>query len=264
MVAGMTGSLDRRRVLTSLVVGVVSGGLSGLFGVGGGILMVPAMVMALGMDQRLAHGTSLAAVVPISLSGMASYAVAGEIEWVVAFFLALGAVGGAVIGTNLLHAVSQRILSLCFIVMLLGTAVRMLLGSGTPADPAGLSVLGAVALVVVGLASGVLAGLLGVGGGIIMVPAMVVGFDLSAVVAKGTSLAVIIPTAVIGSWRNLRRGNAELGTAIVVGLAGVVSAYLAGRLSIGLSEATANALFAALLLVVAAQMSWRFYRARAA
>lgn len=254
--------LDRARLIRAVAVGVVAGALSGLFGVGGGILMVPALVMAMGFDQRLAHGTSLAAVVPISISGMASYAIAGEVDWLVALCLAVGAVGGAVIGTSLLKALPHRVLAACFVALLIATAVRMLISSGTSGDPAPLSLVGAGALVVAGLASGVLAGLLGVGGGIIMVPVMVVGFDLSAALAKGTSLVVIIPTALMGTWRNLRNDNADLSVAVVVGLAGVVSAYLAGMLSVTLPDALANGLFAALLILVAVQMSWKLWSER--
>lgn len=254
--------LERDRLWRAIAVGIVAGALSGLFGVGGGILMVPALVMAMGFDQRLAHGTSLAAVVPISISGMVSYAVAGEVDWLIALCLAVGAVGGAVIGTNLLKALPHRVLAICFAALLLATAVRMLVGSGAAGEPAPLSLLGAGALVVAGLASGILAGLLGVGGGIIMVPVMVVGFDLTAALAKGTSLVVILPTAVMGTWRNIRNGNADLSVAVVVGLAGVVSAYLAGMLSVTLPDALANGLFAALLLLVAAQMVWKLWRER--
>ena len=71
-----------------------------------------------------------------------------------------------------------------------------------------------VALVVVGLVTGILAGLLGVGGGIIMVPAMMILlFDLEPVIAKGTSAAVIIAAAVMGTWRNRVNDNTDLRAA---------------------------------------------------
>ena len=75
----------RRRAAGRLVVvGLAAGFLSGLFGVGGGVLMVPGLVLVLGMGQRLAHGTSLAAIVPIAVAGVAGYALAGEVDWLAA------------------------------------------------------------------------------------------------------------------------------------------------------------------------------------
>ena len=67
-----------RTMLRIVLVGLAAGFLSGLFGVGGGVLMVPALVLVLGMGQRLAHGTSLAAIVPIALAGVLGYALGGR------------------------------------------------------------------------------------------------------------------------------------------------------------------------------------------
>jgi len=152
------------------------------------------------------------------------------------------------------------VLGYAFSLLLLATALRLVVDRSDAIGRAPLGALGIVLLVLAGFASGILAGLLGVGGGIVMVPIMVVGFDMSAVVAKGTSLAVIIPTAVMGTWRNMRNGNADLPVAVTAGLAGVVSAFLAGLLSIGLSEALSNTLFAILLTIVALRMLWQLWR----
>ena len=81
------------------VVGLLAGFLAGLFGVGGGILIVPGLVLGAHMTQRLAHGTSLAAVVPISVASLVTYAAHDNVDWSVAAWLAVGAVAGALIGT---------------------------------------------------------------------------------------------------------------------------------------------------------------------
>jgi uncharacterized membrane protein YfcA len=238
----------------TIIVGLVAGFLSGLFGVGGGILIVPALVIVLKFDQRLAHGTSLAAVLPIALSSMTSYAVADKIDWRVALFLAIGALAGAVLGTHFLHKLPHDVLALGFSILLVATAVRMLVDNSEATGRGAISVLGAIVLVGVGFATGILAGLLGVGGGIILVPAMVIGVGIPAAIAKGTSLAVIVPTSIMGTWRNRKKRNADLYTAAILGVAGIVSAYAAGALSVGMSESLSNLLFALLLLFVAARM----------
>jgi uncharacterized membrane protein YfcA len=83
---------------------------------------------------------------------------------------------------------------------------------------------------------------------------MIILFGVPPAVAKGTSLAVIIPTSIIGTWRNGRKGNADLRVATIVGIAGVASAFAASKISVGLGERLSNALFAALLSVVALRM----------
>jgi uncharacterized membrane protein YfcA len=245
------------------LLGLAAGFLSGLFGVGGGILIVPVLVLALSMDQRLAHGTSLAAVLPIAVSGLVGFALEDSVDWPVALFLTLGAMVGAVIGTRLLHVLSTIFLARAFGAILLISSIRLLFDHSEGAGRGDLDVLMVVALLVVGLCAGTLAGLLGVGGGVIMVPAMIILFGIPAAVAKGTSLGVIIPTSIVATQRNLKNGNADLHVALAVGLAGVVSSFLASKISVGLDEQTSNILFAALLTFVAVRMIVRSLKAPA-
>ena len=246
----------------TVLVGIVAGFLSGLFGVGGGILIVPALVMALGFAQRNAHGTSLAAVLPIAISSLTSYALSDKVDWHVGIYLAIGAVAGAVVGTHILQRVPHDALAYSFAVLLVLTALRLILDHSDATGRGPIDVVGAVVLILIGAATGVLAGLLGVGGGIILVPVMVVGFSIPAAIAKGTSLFVVIPTSIMGTWRNRSNRNADLKVAAIVGLAGVVSAFVGGKISIGMSERLSNALFALLLLAVAVRMLWQEIGAR--
>jgi uncharacterized membrane protein YfcA len=245
------------RTLRVVCVGLVAGFLSGLFGVGGGILIVPALVLLLGFDQRLAHGTSLAAVLPIAISSLTTYALADEVDWTFGALLAVGAVTGAVIGTQILHRLPHDALAITFALLLAATAIRLLFDHSEGTGRAALDAFGVVMVILVGLITGVLAGLLGVGGGIFVVPAMVVGFGTPAATAKGTSLFMIVPTSIMGTWRNRKKGNADLRVAVILGLAGVVSAFIGGKISVGMSEQLSNFLFAVLLLFVAARMVWQ-------
>jgi uncharacterized membrane protein YfcA len=171
--------------LTVALVGIAAGFLSGMFGVGGGILIVPGLVLIAKMDQRIAHGTSLAAVLPISAASLVSYWSHDHVDWRVGLCLAVGALAGAVLGTKLLHILPHRVLAIAFAGILLVTAIRLFLPieSGTR----GVLTIGSiVALIAIGVATGILAGLLGVGGGVIMVPAMMMLLHLPAAMAKGT------------------------------------------------------------------------------
>lgn len=238
------------------IVGVLAGFLAGMFGVGGGILIVPGLVLAAGMSQRLAHGTSLAAVVPISISSLISYALQDNVDWHVSLWLALGAVGGAIIGTKLLNVLPHRTLGILFAVVLLASAVRLFIADDADGRSA-LGVGGAIALIAIGLVTGILAGLLGVGGGVVMVPAMILLFGIPPAVAKGTSAAVIIPTAMMGTWRNRANNNTDLKAAGVIGVAGIVTAAVGGIIADQMSDTLSNVLFATLLTIVAVRLLWQ-------
>src|SRR3546814_409178 len=99
----------------------------------------------------------------------------------------------------------------------------------------------AAGLLLLGVASGVLAGLLGVGGGIVIVPLLSIAFGVPHVLAKGTSLAVILPTAIMGTIRNRRTQLTALRPAMGVGMAGVISALLASQISLELDPSVSRA-----------------------
>lgn len=245
---------NRAGLARAIILGLFAGFLSGLFGVGGGILIVPVLVLALGMDQRLAHGTSLAAVLPIAFSGLVGFAVEDSVDWTAALALTVGAILGALIGTHALHVLPVSVLARAFAGVLLISAIRLVLDHSSGTGRPEMDVVMVVGLGLVGLCAGTLAGLLGVGGGVVMVPAMIIFFGIPAAVAKGTSLGVIIPTSIVATRRNLKNSHADLQVALAVGLSGVVSSYLASKVSVGLDERTSNILFAVLLTVAAVRL----------
>lgn len=248
------------------LVGVLAGLASGLFGVGGGVIIVPGLVMVAAFGQRLAHGSSLTAIVPIALAGTVGYATAGEVDFVAGGLMAAGALVGAPLGVAALARVPQRSLRMAFGVLLVLTAVRLVMevdvDAPVGAARGGLDLVGGVGYVLTGLASGGLAGLMGVGGGVVIVPLLTLGFGFPLVLAKGTSLAVIVPTAVVGTVRNLRQGTTDLRTGLVVGVAGVVTAALASQVSLELDRTVSAWSFAGLLVLVGVRMIRQARRGR--
>ena len=245
---------SRPSLLVSAAIGVAAGLLSGLFGVGGGIIIVPGLVLFGGMEQRRAHATSLAAIVPIALGAVVGYAIDDGVDWAAAGLLTAGAIAGTVVGTRTLRRIPARALRVIFALFLLGSAA-LLPFEATSTRPLGdLDVVAGAALVAVGLVAGGLAGLLGVGGGIVMVPALVLVLAEPQVIAKGTSLAVIVPTAAVGTISNLRGGLVDLRTGAAVGLAGVAAAYGGSLLALGLDPVLSAVLFALLLVAMAVRL----------
>lgn len=232
------------------IVGVGAGMLGGLFGVGGGLIIVPGLVAWAGMERRLAHGTSLAATLPIAVASLITYLVHGNVDWPVAFFLSIGAIAGAIIGTHLLRIVPKNVLIMIFVITVLATATRLLLSSESNGRT-DLTAALALVLVAVGVVTGTLAGMLGIGGGVILVPAMVVLLGMVPVVAKGTSVAVIVPTSIMGTIRNRKHANVDIRAATIIGLFGAIMAVVGGTIADSLSDQLSNMMFAVLLLFVA-------------
>jgi uncharacterized protein len=106
-------------------IGLAGGLFSGLLGVGGGVVMVPLLVLWGGFGQRDAHAVSLGAIIPISAAGVLTFGAAGEIQVWEALALAVGAIAGAQAGARLLARVDERKLKLAFGVFMLIVAVLL-------------------------------------------------------------------------------------------------------------------------------------------
>lgn len=251
-----------RFVVTCIVIGLAAGLLSGLFGVGGGTVIVPLLVLLLRFDQRLAAGTSLAAIVPTAMVGVISYALHDSVAWIPALILAAGAVVGAQLGTWLLPRVPVVALRWGFVAFLVVVIVMLFVVVPSRDVQLDLTLWVVLGLIGLGLVTGILAGLLGVGGGVIVVPALMLGFGTSDLIAKGTSLLMMIPTAVSGTIGNIRRGNIDLVAASLVGVAACTTTAVGAWIATIVDPFVGNVLFAVFLTFIAAQMALRAIRGR--
>lgn len=113
---------------------------------------------------------------------------------------------------------------------------------------------------VLGLGAGVLAGLYGIGGGILFVPTLTLVLGLTQLHAEASSLLAILPTAAAGAWRQRRYGNVRMRAALVVGVAAVAGVEAGVQIAEALPEHALRRLFGVLMLAVAAQLAWRTLR----
>jgi uncharacterized membrane protein YfcA len=111
-----------------------------------------------------------------------------------------------------------------------------------------------------GLLAGVLAGLFGVGGGILFVPTLALGLGLTQLHAEATSLLAILPTALVGTWRQTRYGNVDLRVAAIVGIASILGVEGGVIVAEALPESVLRRLFGAFLIATAGQIVWRSRR----
>jgi uncharacterized protein len=114
-----------------------------------------------------------------------------------------------------------------------------------------------VVVVLVGLVGGVLAGVFGVGGGIVFVPTLALVLGLTQLHAQASSLLAILPTALVGTWRQVRHRNVEVRAAAVIGAASIGGVQGGVLLAEALPEHALRRLFGVFLLLTAAQIGWR-------
>jgi uncharacterized membrane protein YfcA len=236
--------------------------MSGMFGVGGGVVMVPLLIWLARLDQRRASATSLAAIIPTAGVGAVEYGARGHLAVWTAVIVAAGSTAGAWAGARVLRRVKLRVLSWAFVGLLAATALFMVFY--TPARAAALPLDWArgCGLAALGLAMGLAAGLFGIGGGVIAVPALMALFGAGDLVARGTSLLVMAPSAITGTVTNWRGGLVDARAGLATGVAAAATSFGGAALAFVVSPRVGNALFAAFLAVAAVQLGWRAARPR--
>lgn len=237
-------------------LGLAAGIIGGLFGVGGGLLIVPGLVLWLHLQQRHANATSLATVIATSAAGMTRFAIDGAVEFDTAAILFVGSAFGAAAGARMAGRIPNYWLARGFVLLLIVSIIRLSLdgGSGQGGDPLATGAAEPLSLISVGLVAGLISATLGIGGGVIFVPSIVVLLGAEQQVAQGTSLAVILPTVIVGSAIHARAGRVKWTIAIPAGLGGIVGALVGAQVALGLPEITLRRMFAVFLAVVTVRM----------
>jgi uncharacterized membrane protein YfcA len=271
-------------VLGGMLAGASGGLLSGLFGVGGGLAMVPLLSLLLGMDQHRAQGATLAIMMmPVGIPGLLQYRKKG-IEWDprVVGLVAAGFVCGVSLGSLAASAVPQAPLRLGFVCLLLCAAAYAWLrgeagGAGGPAGAAGpigtigtigtigaIGTIGTIALpgLLIGAAGGAASGLSGLGGAVVMIPLLVRRFRMTQHQAQMTSLLVLLPPMGLPGVLVYARAAGGLPWPAILGaVAGFdLGSYFGARLAAGMSGTRLRRLHALLLLCMAAAMAWGLSR----
>ncbi|MBI1797364.1 MAG: sulfite exporter TauE/SafE family protein [Candidatus Eisenbacteria bacterium] len=250
---------DRAR---GLFVGAVAGLAGGLFGVGGGLVLVPMLTGGFGLTQHRAHGTSLAVIGATAIAALFVYGAHANVQWATAAAVAVGSIVGAPLGARWAGATSAAGLRRAFAAFLVLVAFRLLWDAPVVRGAAALAGPGALAFdVAVGIASGTLAGFMGVGGGILMVPAFTLAFGMTQQQAQGTSLAVILVTGPVAALAHSRRGNVAWGLAPALAIGAALGAPAAAWAAQVLPRAWLGRAFALFLLASAVHMWTRKPRA---
>lgn len=249
-------------------IGLFAGWLAGFLGAGGGFATV-VLLMAAGLDAHDAVGTSLAFTIVIGGWGTFLHLRKGTSNPRLAVALGVPAALTALLGAQVAEALSPRTLMFCFAALAALVAVALLAGrrpemaiapiSGGQVDkfPGRLTLAAvdrrrALAALLGGAISGFLSGLLGISGGIVLVPYMLLVLKIDEHIAVGTSLFTILIGSVVAASRHASLGNVDFGVALYAAPAGVLGSLLGVRMSHLASGRTLRLAFLALLVCSAA------------
>jgi len=253
--------------ISYLLLGIAAGILSGLFGIGGGIVMVPSLIVLFGMDILDANATSLAAMLlPVGILGVIAYYKAGLINIRESLWIALGLFLGSFVGGEFAVNISENLLAKLYAAILLYIAVSYFdifsyfRNKKTP-DPVQQPVIHKAfwTYILVGIGAGIFAGLFGKGGGIVIVPILIGIFHYDAKAAAATSLAALqlpvgLPSVII--YANAGHLNILYAALIALGILG--GAFFGSKIAVKLPSAIFKKAYAVFLLLVAVFMIYKY------
>ena len=253
-----------------LIIGIVAGVMSGLFGIGGGIIMVPAMIAIFGMNILNANATSLAAMLlPVGILGVITYYKAGFINIKESLLIAGGLLLGSYFGAELAVSVDEKLLSKLYAGFLFYVAVGYL---DIPKLIRGKNKLEKEKIVItqekqfpfwificLGIFAGVFAGMFGKGGGLIIVPMLIKFFRYDAKAASATSLAALqLPVGLPSVIVYAQNGYMNWLFAGLMALGIVFGVFFGTKLAIKLNASTFKKVYAVFLLGVAVYMVFKY------
>lgn len=238
-------------LLTMLSLGAALGFFGGLFGIGGGIIAIPFLGLAFGMEQALAQGTSLAMMVPILLVGWWRYSRRHTVPWRTAAQIGLLASLTTWLVAYAATSLNPAMLRTVFSIFLLGVALSMLAKRKKPASEDASSRYSLRLMPLVGIVGGACMGLLGVGGGLVATPLFTGLFGQRQTVAQSLSLALVTPCSMVAllTYGSAQRVDWSIGLPLALGGLFTVSAGVA--LAHRLPERTMKTAFALMILMTA-------------
>ncbi len=235
-------------LLVALALSLLIGVTVGLLGGGGSILTLPVLVYLLHMEPKAAIATSLLVVGTTSLVGALSHARAGNVHARAGAVFGGAAMGGAFVGGRLASLVPGALLLLAFAVVMLVTALAMM---RPRLEPTGTPTLVLGRVVVIGASVGLVAGLVGAGGGFLVVPALALFGGLAMRQAVGTSLMVIALQSFAGLLGHLRHTHVDLRLTALLTVVAVVGSLGGARFAGRVPAAALRSGFAWLVLAMA-------------
>jgi len=254
-----------------ILVGIIAGIMSGLFGIGGGIVIVPTLIAFMGMNILEANATSLAAMLlPVGILGVINYYKAGFIKIKDALWISVGLLAGSYLGAEIALSVNINLLAKFYAAFLLYVAITYLnipskltgkkKGTEEEKEAAGPKPYLPWQFIVTGIGAGIIAGMFGKGGGLVIVPVLTKIFNYNPKAATATSLAALqLPVGLPSVIVYARGGHFNWVYAALMAAGIVIGAFFGSRFAIKLPVATFKKVYAAFLAGVAVYMVIKYF-----
>ncbi len=237
--------------LLTVAVGLGAGVLSGLFGVGGGIVMTPGLTALAGLAPIVAIATPLPVILPTASVGAYTYYRAGEVDIRAAKWISLTGAGASAVGAALTRVVDARFLLLVTAALLAWQSAQILRGRSRVGSEIEDVAIPAWTLVLVGLVAGLLSGLLGIGGGLVIVPALAGILDVPLKRALGTSLVAVVVLVIPGTIVHAALDHLDWTAAFLLAIGALPGARLGAKIALGADERTLRLMVGSFLAFVA-------------
>ncbi len=257
-------------ILEALAIGFATGIFSGAFGIGGGIVCTPLLRLFLNVSPHMAIGTTMALIIPTSLSGALNYTRKGLVDKKVSTAMMLPAVVGVLAGAALTKVVHGKMLMLSFALLVVVSGIDLTLGIGKrimemrsggedeeSKDSESESGKDLKTRIFVGLLAGMLAGFFGVGGGFILVPCLLYFFKLPIKAAFGTSLVVIATVAMPGTITHFLLGHVNISLMLTMMGGAVIGSLVGSSVALRIRDSWLRKGFGVIMITVALVLTWR-------
>ncbi len=244
------------------ITGIIAGTFGGLLGIGGGLIMLPSLTFIFGYPLSFAIGTSITAVVFTAISGSFGHLRLGNVDLSTAKVVSTFGAFGAIVGSALFSLLADKlfILEILMGFVFLYTSLRMVqegLKGEERAEGKKSMISGSrLSKAFLGFSAGILAGLLGIGGGFILVPSFVYILGLEVKIAVGTSLASFLSMALISSAFKFYQGVVEFIAALFLGFGTILGAQLGARLMVKIPSWAIRTIFGFVFLYVSLRFLW--------
>jgi len=260
-----TPSITSESVIILLIVGLAAGTLGGIIGTGGCSVMLPILSFWLGYPPAIAIGTTLFAVIFTAISGGYGHLIRKNLDKKTTLWLSVFGIIGVILGSILftLMASQTAILGLILGCAFLLPAIRMII-EGVPRNKKpqqeGNAIPGSIkAKGVFGFIIGVLTGLVGLGGGYALVPGLIYLFSAPVYITMGTSLATMIPLAIVGGGIKLAQGYVALGAGLLLAIGTIIGAQIGAAIIKKFKTTTLKLIFGVYFLYVSLKFIFGYF-----
>lgn len=254
-------------IIITIALGVVAGVLSGMFGIGGGVVIVPSLIILFSLQLQAASGTSLAALLlPVGIFACMKFYKAGYLSIRTSAYIAIGLLAGVFFGAKLVTSIPNDLLKQFYGIFLLYVSYIFIqplellkLKKVKEIDESQLaSDANPILLIVLGAATGVLSGMFGIGGGLVITPFLMAVLKFHPKKAIGTSLgALLLPVGLPGVIVYHQAGNINLEFAICIAIGMVFGSILGAKITLNLPAKNIKRAYGFFLLLIALDFLFR-------